>query len=176
MRARILRNRSTYKMIDFVGALSMIDNREWYVHSVPSRRRLMSWLFAARNSNHLFIIVTIHICFYKSASRVQRNKKVRTGKRGTKRERVSPVSLSLSLLFFVFVLSSCLAPLFVSLFISPSPSIALYLSLSLSYFRSNCLAPSPLLSLFISSYLSLTLSIRPCLLPSRATRRSTPCH
>lgn len=124
----------------------------------------MSRLLAARNSNHLFIIATIHICFCKTASHAQRNKKVQEPK---KRKRVGLVSCLFlsSFHFFLLILSlslslsrSCFlsrpSPLCLTLFISffPPAPLSFYLLLSLPYFRSSRLAPSLLLSLFISPY------------------------
>lgn len=130
----------------------------------------MSRLLAARNSNHLFIIVAIYICFYKTASHVQRNKKVRTKKGGIE-SRFPSLSPSFSL--HLFSLSFPVSPLllfplyrllsrsppprsllcltfYLSPFPLPSASLSFYLFLSLPYFRSSRLAPSLLSRLYLS--------------------------
>lgn len=122
----------------------------------------MSRLLAARNSNHLFIIATIHICFCKTASHAQRNKKVQEPK---KRKRVGLVSCLFlsSFHFFLLILSlsrSCFlsrpSPLCLTLFISFLPPL-LYHSIFSYLFPISVLAVS--LHLFSCLYLSLPIPL-----------------
>lgn len=153
----------------------------------------MSRLFAARNSNHLFIIVAIYICFYKTASHVQRSKEVKR-RIERERERESLVSclflspfffliLILSLPFFLLSLSPPVSPYsslshFFTLLLLPA-SLSFYLFLSLPHFRSNRLVPSLLLPLFISSYPFAPILLQPyryVLVFSLLAFRTTSCH